>query len=476
MNQNTFANRILNMANVIIHLINFKIEPMLQEFNDDQSAFLNKEAGELVGLINAEPSKPEPPHEQEQSSLKDQGFSVTLSNVKNIKQSHQGSFKQDIDDMDYGFSPDNTKRFSKFVDRILAIENVKDLISGQFIADKTWIWLVDKKRNKTDQPFSEFILSEMKNSIREYEFRFSLINLNIVQPFNIGNVEFSYFSIEWLDIYVKTGLLLHPDKEDNFNAFRDRHKGQVFVSAVVKGEQNRAEAIAKVDCAFAMDIVKICSSTLDAPTHKLSFDIDSRAVENPSSHVVIFDLDDFDNTHEVIRNASYPLYLNKTELKRMDERMIGRFITFYGDIKTNLTELKRLIRQGIQRFASALSNKSYHQRVADLFTILESLLLLDSNTPIISNVSRYASLLLYKDKAEREAAVKFLKEMYGIRSAWVHHAKEKEIKVKDLKHLQRSVHYVLWVLIEKSRTKETKKELLDEIDAAVNDAIMNAYK
>lgn len=449
---------------------------MLKDFDKNQLNFLNEESGGLIDLISIEDFKPKPSQPQEPSSLKDQGFSIKLSNVKNIKETNQGGIKQEIDGKVYSLSPEHTARFSKFVKRILSIENVNGLISGQFIANETWNWLIDKVRNQTTKTFGEFIINEMKLSIREYKFHFFLINLNIVLPFNIGNVEFGYFSIEWLEKYIQMGILLHPEKKKDLEDFKETQKGQVYVSATVSAEKEKAEDIALIDCSLAMDIVKISSNTLDYPSHKLSFDIDSRAVENPSSKTISFDLKDFDGMIISCRNSSFPLYLNKDELKKMDERKIGRFITLYADFKQNPTELKKLVIQGVQRLASALSNKSYHQRVTELFTILESLLLIDERTPIISSVSKYTSLLLYKERSDREKIIKFLKDMYSIRSAWVHHAKEKEIKLSDLKLLQRKVHQLLWVLIEKSRTHNTKKELLTEIESAVDDAIMNAYK
>src|SRR5690606_19466175 len=115
------------------------------------------------------------------------------------------------------------------------------------------------------------------------------------------------------------------------------------------------------------------------------------------------------------------------------------------------------------QFANALSNSNLFRRIAELYTILESLLLLNEDSPIIDTVSKYAYRLVAKEREARKIVIKLLREMYNVRSAWIHHAKERKFQMDDLKKLQRIVHTILINLIVKTRTHSTKRSLLEEI-------------
>lgn len=61
--------------------------------------------------------------------------------------------------------------------------------------------------------------------------------------------------------------------------------------------------------------------------------------------------------------------------------------------------------------------------------------------------------------------------MYEVRSSFVHHAKEKDFEIDDLRKIQITVHTLIGKLIEKSYKFKMKSEILNEID----DAILDAY-
>ena len=62
-----------------------------------------------------------------------------------------------------------------------------------------------------------------------------------------------------------------------------------------------------------------------------------------------------------------------------------------------------------------------YDRLLKLFVSLETLLLFDRNEPIISNLTERIAFLVGKDYNARKCLIKFLKRMYGYRSAIIHH-------------------------------------------------------
>ncbi|MEB4761448.1 MULTISPECIES: HEPN domain-containing protein [Chryseobacterium] len=125
----------------------------------------------------------------------------------------------------------------------------------------------------------------------------------------------------------------------------------------------------------------------------------------------------------------------------------------------------------IQLFARAIYQNNLNKRVIELFTQLESVILSDSNEPILNCLTKYISKLVTKNIEERKFIILLLKEMYGIRSSYVHHAKQREINIQSLGKFQYYIHNLITILIELSTSHTTKDTILKEID----DAILAAY-
>ena len=141
------------------------------------------------------------------------------------------------------------------------------------------------------------------------------------------------------------------------------------------------------------------------------------------------------------------------------------------DEKNELTELELLIRNSIQHFAFSITIRNLNRRIVELFTLIESLILQDSNSPILESLTKYLSKILTKDINERKEIIKLIKEMYIIRSSYVHHALNKDFDTMKLGKFQVMIHMLIVKLIILSKSHQTKKTILNEID----EAILGAY-
>ena len=346
------------------------------------------------------------------------------------------------------------------------------MVSRDFIHSKAWNWLFKTKcEANAEGNFCTYILSEIEDSIKTVKLYFPIVNLNLKVPFKIGQVEFSYFTSQYFDKYIEEYARLQPDKENVYVGLKRHYKGTVYVATTVSAEAKKAEEIALEICSLSMDVLKICSYTLDFPFAKIDFDIDRRSNYNPQSEVIVESSDFISGLKTGFRRPAYPYMLDQIQFEHIKLRKLEIFNSFISQISNNKSELEMLVIQGIQRLANALSNQNYFQRITELFTILESLLLINEDSPIIETVSKYSSKLITQDKENRKLIIKVLREMYKVRSSWIHHAKEKHFEMDDLKRLQQIVHELLHSLISKTKVHSSKLSLLDEID----DAILGAY-
>ncbi len=149
---------------------------------------------------------------------------------------------------------------------------------------------------------------------------------------------------------------------------------------------------------------------------------------------------------------------------------IGLLHQFTIKYLTHKSELRSLIYNAIQNFSKAIANHDLHERITQVFTVLESLLLPNDESAIIESVCKYLPKLISKDITEREKIVGVVKEMYKVRSAMIHHAKRKEFEMSNLSFLQVCTQCLILQLIALTDHKLTKKEILKDIDDLINRA------
>jgi hypothetical protein len=138
--------------------------------------------------------------------------------------------------------------------------------------------------------------------------------------------------------------------------------------------------------------------------------------------------------------------------------------------KNETCELEDIALEALSRFALALSNKDLHNRITEIFTSLESLILRNTDVGILDSLCKYIPKIVSKNLEERKKVQKGLKEMYAIRSAYIHHGKRREINLNELKMLQIYLRTMILKFCILSAKYKTKNSILAAIDEAINEA------
>src|SRR5690606_12293915 len=136
--------------------------------------------------------------------------------------------------------------FQKLIAAIHKDKEVSSKVSKEFIERKSLEWLLKTfKQKKADTNFSTFILDEMQSSIEELKVHYSILYLDIAEPFQIGKVKFEFFTKEFFDTLTKQYQSKHPEKDENpFEQIRSRYQGKVYATYTVSAEREKAKEIA----------------------------------------------------------------------------------------------------------------------------------------------------------------------------------------------------------------------------------------
>src|SRR5690606_33769485 len=101
-------------------------------------------------------------------------------------------------------------------------------------------------------------------------------------------------------------------------------------------------------CALSMDILKICSNTLDYPQAKIDFDVDRRSHYNPQSEVIVESSDFMKGLNTNLSRPAAPYTLDRIQYEYIRKRRLEAFHNFIIGLTPAQSELEKLIIQGIK--------------------------------------------------------------------------------------------------------------------------------
>jgi hypothetical protein len=376
-------------------------------------------------------------------------------------------FRQNGDE--YGFDQKEYVEFRKAIGSFYKDQEIIRLISFKFLLDITFDWVLETKRNgQAMENLSDYLTNKINSALTTETYCFPILNLEISEPFNIGPVTFKYFTREDFDQLTSNFDKNKVDDLDNpYPTIREMYEGMVVASSLEYGERGQAEAIARARSLIAIDLLKICSDTLELPDMDLSFDIDMRAREQLESQMISHGSESIDKFNISKKRLPRIHQINSSYFSRLRERQLPQIAhyVFSGDSNK---ELHELIVNAIANFGDALSTRDLNKRVVELFSIYESLLIPNDSSPIQDSLNKYGTKLIFKTLDDRRGLKSLFIEMYKVRSAMVHHGKRKEFDIENLRKLQLALFMLIIALIKKSVKHDTKASIIAEIDDAID--------
>lgn len=433
---------------------------------------INKEAFELIELVTSKPKHKTKPRENQQGSMKERGFhdlSEKLVDGGIVRTTDHSDNTVAIFSMSkngiFGFDEDSYPRYKSLVEKISSLEEFKDKVAASFIESKAFNWVLDiYLHQKAGISLVDHLRTEVENNISSFEFYFPVLNLEIGEPFKIGNVEFTFFTKEYLDNLHRTiqeGS--NPMGEKSFDEiFRKDYQGQVLAKITVRAEREKAEKVAKYEAEKAVDVLKIYGLTPPIPEKRTMFDLNFRLNYQVKSNFLSQNIDAESGLSLNLKFNNPPFHFNKQHLTHANQNGLKSFSSFL--VLKSEHELYALIIQAIHLLGKSLSNWDLHLRSVNLITILESLLLKDDETNDMERRAKARlSKLISDDFKEKEKIKEIFGKIYQIRHKMIHKAKRIPINAAELSQVQIILINLLLRLIDLNTNKGfTEKNALIE--------------
>ena len=304
------------------------------------------------------------------------------------------------------------------LDDIAETKPFSHLVLHRFLLEQTCHWLSEAlERTRTDSLCAHITL-QSNNAVRDYEIWIPLFQTYSSREFNIGDVAFKTFTREIVEEWwnrMPAGIRESEVLVTAASRKRSELQARLAASVRVRGEQYRAAQVALQKAENATALLRFLSpANLDSRLTSFCRPV-SRGVVPEVTRVFMDD----GRINEIHQGVS----------DRNTDWLLDESIALRPGVLENI---QRLASDTSTKFASALydalilySRQALAFDVSDklVFTLsaLESMLLKDGNEPIQQNLGERMAFLTGQNVQKRKAIVKNVRDVYGVRSAFVHH-------------------------------------------------------
>lgn len=326
-------------------------------------------------------------------------------------------------------------------------------------------WLVS---GVTDT-LTDYCLPRLQALVKHFVVWVPVAGLYVQTSFQVGHVTLQELSAaqiqEWHRSpgYEALSAEEKPHVDAYYAKFAKDHQGHAIATAAVFGEKNqvRATALSMVEDALAM--LRFFSGPSLIPTFRSLCTPCGR--ERKEGYVIILEevgkyageqrglLDG-----ETARNWA----LGTDELSELKKSGLDRLSDLLRQAKRS--EFEEKVLAAVKLYAESTLETRPHIKLVFMLGALEGVFLGNANEPIQQNLGERLALVTEQEFEKRRAVPKLVREVYSLRSRFVHHAEQVENE-ELLRPFFRTAWFGMIATIENSSRFNTVRDFTDAIDA-----------
>lgn len=364
-----------------------------------------------------------------------------------------------------GLHGDDFAAAMKLAESFQKCKEITGFLSHGFLVDRLFDWLQKKHQDPATASFVEFTLSESEPLIIKNDIWIPISGLHIQSPFSIGRVMLKPITQSMFDdwekkVAEKAGV--HTEKALQLVA-RERKQLQGLAAATIEllAEPERAREIAfeEADAAisalrffeganFEPAVVSYCAPIGHRPpAFRKHLTLREGMLGTVAQHLTERS-DDWSLSDEKITN------LNRDGLQVLSE-IIGR--------DNPLTEFEDRLLAALMIYSRNSLERLPTGKLIYILSALESLLLRNSTEGIEQNLGERMAFVIAKDVPNRKAVISNIKEVYRLRSQFLHHGVTIENR-EALRVFMRNAWVFLHSMLQNTRKLKTMDNLFDSIE------------
>ena len=367
-----------------------------------------------------------------------------------------------VDDKRYGLHEEGYKKFAHVASNVCKVKEISSVLSADFVKDNLFDWAKKLFKNQIDCTFLEYLCSNAKIAIKEHEIILPVPYTIIAQPFCIGRIDFHTLTEEIIDLWFANVCFDQKEKVEEFKLkLKKEFQGYAVGVHRCTAEQNRAAELAMADFINSLSVLRLVSP---ANIHPL---VTCCAYEfghqnSRSERWISYDEKAVSFVHHVgIIDKDIPWYVSTQQIADLKSLFSG-----YDDLITssNLTPYQEKLLDATIIYSKNTLRYEVFDKILYIFSALESMLLKNENEPITQNIADRLAYIIGTTAERRVEIVSIVKQVYAVRSKFVHHGKSNVDDTNLLSDFMILVFSAFHFFIKNKDNFTDKEALLAHID------------
>ena len=370
----------------------------------------------------------------------------------------------------FGVSGSSFGLMCEVIEGVKNLEVFKDILGLDFVTEQFQNWLVSKYLS-TDSSV-DFIAYLKKSAHDQVEDRTVLVpisNLVISNTVEFGNVSLKPLSRSWFKS-LRNRSLSNPELEDAegienyFDEIKNKHVGYAVMEISVFSEPSLATERAIIEAERSAKLLGLYSphcTSINTKSHCKIYG--SGDVESVTCYQVYGDYGFIGSQKSVsVDTAEGNLWiLDQGEMKWCKERnfeVVSKLLR-----EENLCEYEQTVLNSLLIYSRAAFTSDAMEKLVFTLSALESFLLKNKSEPIQQNLADRFAYYITRTPEYRASLVSEIKEVYAIRSDYLHHGLNSN-ESKKLMSFFTQVFGFYYVVLSNINQFSSKKDFFDFID------------
>jgi hypothetical protein len=322
-----------------------------------------------------------------------------------------------------GICGENYRKLVKLSESMQRTPQLSQFVSVSFLKDLIFNWMKDKYLNKISCSMLDYIIKICENEVTESEIWIPLAQTYIQSEIKIGSVMLKTITREMLDEWTDRWDMDEETKKKSKMEFMRKYQptlqGLAAATISLYAEPQRANEIAIEEAEQAASILRIFSPGVFHP------EVISCCTLLGNEHIKI----------DKMFQIKYKKLLGITEKManilwipwKLENEFIDMIRNNGLDILSNVllqaekSDFQNQVLNSLFIYSQSALAVDVEDKLIYVLVAVESILLRDANEPIQQNIGERMAFLLENTADKRKAIIKNVKEVYAVRSKFIHH-------------------------------------------------------
>lgn len=325
-----------------------------------------------------------------------------------------------------GLDGDNYNKFVKLCESVQKAIKPTSTISREAVEGQAFEWFDNRYSGNTTNDLIEYILPKLQTEVKEFEICVPVGGLVLQNPMKIGKIELRPITKELLDQWraplMEKGTEADRQITEQFFEEKLRKSYQGLPGAFLKlhAEPKAAQEIALQETERSLAMLRVFTPAALIP--QISCHIAIAGSENVETVTNIRFLDGrfTGMSASIVGESSRPLAIDDLMAHQMYAAGLSTVSQMLSE--NGLTKFEQTLIDALTLFSHATRERELASKIIYLLAALEGVFLKNDSEPIQQNLRERIATILGKDLSEKKEIIRNINTVYGIRSAFLHHA------------------------------------------------------